>query len=355
MKSKLREHLLSLIFVSAIMITALIMVNHAKRNVDRGNASRIGGYVDIPGIELGDPFQKTLLREALNVYFPGRQEKNDSLMGDILQYRENRFRKNLESVESETLSFPRLIQILGMYLKFLLIYMVVMALTYYGVQTMGVWRFVRRKARGHESPDKTDFKAQSRRAIKTGAKGLAYLVLFSPSYVIAYSIRTEFSTDSLLFMIFLGVVSNGLLVTYANKFYNFLVTESRKGYIETARVKNLDNGYRQEGAGGIPWKAILKLRKRFDGHVFGHIFQNARYQYISTLKEQAAFLITGLIIIEMALNIHGHFSYDMLRQMLYKNYDIVIVFFLGIFYTVKLTEMLADWAHHREAMRYENR
>jgi len=58
-------------------------------------------------------------------------------------------------------------------------------------------------------------------------------VLFSPAYVIAYAIRTEFNTDTIIFMALLGVVSNGLLVTYANKFYAFLVAESRKGYVET--------------------------------------------------------------------------------------------------------------------------
>ena len=55
------------------------------------------------------------------------------------------------------------------------------------------------------------------------------------------------------------------------------------------------------------------------------------------------FLITGLIIIEMALNIHGYLNYKMLRQMLYKNYDVVIVIILSIFYTVKITEMLTDF------------
>jgi hypothetical protein len=183
---------------------------------------------------------------------------------------------------------------------------------------------------------------------------IAHLVLFSPAYVIAYSIRTEFSTDTLPFMILLGVVSNGLLVTYANKFYTFLVAESRKGYVETALAKNLHGSYDRHAPDGISLRAILRPGKRFGGHVFEHIFRNARYQYLATIKEQASFLITGLIIIEMALNIHGHLSYEMLRQMLYRNYAIVIAIVLGIFYAVKLTEIVTDWLVHRESLRYAN-
>ena len=155
-------------------------------------------------------------------------------------------------------------------------------------------------------------------------------------------------------MVLLGIVSNGLLIMYTNKFYAFLVAESRKGYVETAIVKNLKNSYQTHTSDGISNNEIFRLVKRFDGHVFGHIFKNARFQYLSTIKEQASFLITGLIIIEMALNIHGHLNYEMLRQILYKNYDIVIVIVLGIFYTVKLTEIMTDYIKHKESLKYEN-
>ena len=55
----------------------------------------------------------------------------------------------------------------------------------------------------------------------------------------------------------------------------------------------------------------------------------------------------------MALNIHGHLSYEMLRQLLYKNYSIVAVIILMIFYTVKGTEVVADWLVWRENKRLE--
>jgi hypothetical protein len=141
---------------------------------------------------------------------------------------------------------------------------------------------------------------------------------------------------------------------YTNKFYSFLVTESRKGYVQTAVVKNLNNSYNPGKKTGISYLSIFAFHKHFSGNVFQHIFINARYQYLQTIKEQASFLISGLIIIEMALNIHGHFTYELLKQILYKNYDIVIVIILGIFYIVKLTEIFADWISNKETVKYEN-
>ena len=56
----------------------------------------------------------------------------------------------------------------------------------------------------------------------------------------------------------------------------------------------------------------------------------------------------------MALNLHGYLSYEMLRQLLYKNYDIVIVIILAIFITVKATEIFVDFLIEREMQKYEN-
>jgi len=187
---------------------------------------------------------------------------------------------------------------------------------------MAVWRFCRSKRPAFFG----DSSACTKAAVyaKNALLGIASVVLFCPAYVIAYSIRTEINTDTMVFLIILCVISNGLLMVYANKFFTFLVTESRKGYVETALVKNLYNSYLPHGADGISYGSMLKPFKLFQGHVFGHIFKNARYQYLATVKEQASFLITGLIITEMALNIHGYLNYEMLRQMLYGNYDIVL-------------------------------
>jgi len=155
-------------------------------------------------------------------------------------------------------------------------------------------------------------------------------------------------------MVLLGVISNAVLITYANKFFTFLVSESRKGYVETAITKNLFNSYSKGGKDGISLKKIFSLKKHFPRHVFDHIYKNAHFQYLSTIKEQATFLITGLIIIEMALNIQNHLCYELLQNILYANYAIVALIVLAIYYLVKVTEMVVDYLLIHQTRKFSN-
>jgi hypothetical protein len=296
----------------------------------------------------------------------------DSLIWQLEQYQTESILADKE-IGKRSLNQSSFKAILGMYAKFVFAYLVTILFTYYAVQTLATIRFIRYKQ------NRESYLAEFYRLIKniqtkktwkyylqrfTGAlflllkallKGLLSLLLFAPAYVIAYSFRTRFDTDTLFFMILLGVVSNGLLITYAQKFFTFLVSESRKGYVETARVKNLDQSYKLNVKGGLFYRWFFRFHKYFPNHVFGHIYNNARYQYLSTIKEQASFLITGLIIIEMALNIQGHLCYEMLQNILYKNYAFVLIILLGIFYLVKFTEIGVDYIIHRNSLKYENR
>ena len=358
MKAKLTEHILSIIIVSFIMLTALAVIKKNSNKAAREELIQINQFINIEFIDFSNPFHKALLKDVMNIFYPGQYDKNNNIVKTIIQYKEKEFNESiLKSHVKEALSAVKFLQIVWMYLKFLLVYILAMLLTYYGVQTFGVLRFIRKKQRSSSNKNKQPKKIGQLllKPVTYLAVGIVHFIFFSPAYVLAYTIRTEFNTDTTFFMVLLGVISNGLLIMYTNKFYTFLVFESRKGYVETAIVKNLKNSYLTNTADGISYKEIFRPVKRFDGHVFGHIFMNARYQYLSTIKEQASFLITGLIIIEMALNIHGHLNYEMLRQILYKNYDIVIVIVLGIFYTVKLTEIFTDFIMHKESLKYENK
>jgi hypothetical protein len=290
----------------------------------------------------------------MNFLYPGQYYKNGAIVSSLADAQEKAFHDKLQnSSVKEHLSGEKWFQISGMYVKFILVYVIVMLLTYYGVQTLGVWRFCRKK--NHATLTQRSFIQVLLKWIKKAGLGIASFVFFCPAYVIAYSLRTELNTDTIFFLILLCVISNGLLMVYSNKFYAFLVAESRKGYVETAQAKNLKNSYAHNSLDGISYKALLRPFKRFEGHVFGHIFHNARRQYLSTIKEQASFLITGMIITEMALNLHGFLSYELLRQMLYGNADIVIVMVLGIFYLVKATEIFTDYLVFKEEKKYSNR
>lgn len=347
-KSKLIEHGLSLFFVSVFLLFLLFLFSSNYKTKDQSKNGDIQQLLTLEFVDLNSPFHRALLKDAINIFYPGQYDKNNAKIDLFFSVKEKELRDKLQTSHlQEKLSGEKILQLLAMYAKFILIYLIVMILTYYGVQTLAIWRFCRKNA------PLRPLKLSDR--IQTLALGIASFILFCPAYVIAYSIRTELNTDTALFMTLLCVISNGLLMVYANKFFNFLVSESRKGYVETALVKNLNSSYSPDTADGISYRSILSIRKHFTDHVFNHIYKNARFQYFSTLKEQASFLITGMIITEMALNIHGHLSYEMLRQLLYKNYDIVLVIILGIFYVVKMTEIFTDYSVYKESLKYENK
>lgn len=354
MKNRFYEHLLGLVFVTLALIGVLWAVNASAGARERSRHTGTDQFGDLSFVNFNSRFELALLRDAIHMYFPGRADRNDSLYNAVVRQKRRELTDRLQSTSvKESLSWQRVRGILGMYVRFLLIYCLVMALTYYGVQTLAVLRFIyhRRIA----AAPALSVRRKARRWLFSIFSGAGVFLLFCPAYVIAYSIRTEFNTDTAVFLILLGVVSNGVLITYANKFHAFLTAEARKGYVATAAVKNLNAGYRFHSADGVSLSSILSPVKKFKGHVFEHVFRNARFQYLSTIKEQASFLITGLVIIEMALNIHGYLNYEMLRQLLYKNYSIVVLIMLLIFYTVKATEVFADYLVHRENRKYENK
>lgn len=366
MKNIFSEHIPSILFVS-LVLTALFLWLRPGREGNLPVPEQIQSYLEQDFIDFDKPFQRALLHDMLRIYEPEKEAAHDSLLKAIDSYRQ----KQLHGYVSRHGQRAGLGNLLRMYLKFALIYILLMALIYYGVQTFAVYRFARYR-QGASLFDELVGAIKNKPLLINGKNrlrflgyilktllkmlfsALVYLMLFSPAYVLAYSIKSDFNTNSDIFILLLGLFSNGLLVTYTNKFFIFLKTESRKGYVQTARVKNLDNDYTIKKGRVLSLASLLAFRKSFAGHVFEHIFMNARRQYISAIKEQATFLVSGLIIIEMALNIHGRFSYELLRQLLYKNYDSVIIIVAGIFYLIKLTEIFADYLLEKEEKKIAN-
>jgi hypothetical protein len=332
--------------------------------------STFAPYLKMTFIDFGNPLHVALFKETLDTFYPQHPEKNDSLLQAIQAFREEEFTNPAYKTgeEERGLTTARLSRLGLMYLQLIAVYVIVMVLTYFGAKSLAIYRFVKMK-QGRSSyiaemvENLRHPGGRRRPAMYIGAlplfakaliKGGVYSILFAPAYVIAYSFKTRVDTDTYFFMIVLGVVSNGLLINYANKFYTFLVAESRKGYVETARVKNLSSSYSWGGADGIAYLAVLRPGIMLPTHVFRHIYLNGHHQYIPTLKEHASFLITGLIIIEMALNIQGHLGYELLQNILYKQFDVVIAIIAGIYLIVKATEIVVDVWQYRVARRYEN-
>lgn len=361
----LSEHFLSIILVSLLFIGLILNLKSDNSAERQSHTERLQPFLNLDFIDYDDPLHKAMLLEALNDFYPDQAAANRQLISDIEQFRRQRLLAGADRSQKDSLNAQKLASLAGMYFSFIMVYLIVMLLTYYGVQTLATYRFVKFQQRRnsylgllwqHLSGDrKIDLPYLGRTLLlfaKASLKGVLYFILFSPAYVIAYSFKTRFDTDTVFFMVLLGVISNGLLITYAQKFYTFLMAENRRGYVDTARVKNLNSSYRHSG--GITLRQILAIRKSFPGHIFQHIYMNARHQYINTIKEQASFLITGLVIIEMALNVQGHLCYELLQNLLFKQFDVALTIILGIFLVIKATDIFTDLWQNREQRRYAN-
>ena len=369
MHRKLLEHLLGVVVVAVVFAVLVVRLQADDAVRHRAADPAVDEALNLSFLEFGDPLDRALFREALDAFYPADSARHRELVEKILESRRERFTDEWYKAGAERRGITRekLMRILEMYAQFILVYLVVMAVTVYAAETLGVYRFVRLKQGrrsalaelGHLMKNRGD--APGRKLLRAARlialailKAMLSMVLFSPAYVIAYSFKTRFDTDSLPFMIALGILSNGLLASYTHKFFTFLIAESRKGYVETAVVKNLRTSYAPSAHEGITLAEILRPRKAFPGHVFHHIFLNARHQFVPTFKEHASFVISGLVIIEMALNIQGHLNYEMLKNILSKQYDVVLVIVFAIFLLVKATEVVVDVMVEREHRRLQN-
>jgi hypothetical protein len=374
MGKKLAEHIGSILIVGLIFGGLAVLFQTREAEAQRSRSAVAAPYLSLQFVDFGNPLDRALFKETLDTFWPDSGRANQAVLEAIDAYREALFTDpSLKSGGDEGgLSWLTLWRLAGMYAGFFVVFTVVLLLTLYAAQGLAIFRFVRLK-QGRESslrelwtyllgPAQHDVRSRPLRVVgrvagllgAALAKGLAYLILFSPAYVIGYALKTRLETNSIPFMILLGLLSNGLLITYTNKFFTLMVSEARKGYVETALAKGLSGQWVWSQPGGIRIGAVLRVHKKFPSHILDHIFLNAQYQYLPTLKEQGSFLITGLIIGEMALNIQGHMGYELLQQLLYRRYDVALLIIFGIFLMVKATEILVDWQWWRESLRYEN-
>ena len=371
LRSKLTAHAVGIAFM-AILFAIFIAAIGGRREDLRESDWGIERYLDIRDFDFGNPVDRALFRETLERFYPGQSGRSDSLIRAIDDLRQRRFSDPRYKVGSDRqgLTWEIVGKLLPMYLQFLAVYVLVLVIIYLAAQRIALYRFVKMKQYRESDLEQAYQCAKAvhswrdaksvRSALPTIVvfiakaliQGALVVLLFSPAYVIAYSLKTSVDTSSLLFMIFLGIVSNGVLIHTANRLFGLLVSESRKGYVQTAIVKNLHSSYEWNTPDGISLRFLLGLRQSFKAHVFHHIYLNARFQFIPALKEHAAFLITGLVIIEMALNIQGQLCYELLQQILYRQYDVVAMVVLGIFFAVKATEIVIDIWHDRQKRQY---
>ena len=85
MKQKLVEHILGIIFVSVVLIFALQVLNRGKEKAEQDALAHISQFVDCDFIDFHEPFHRALLRDVMNIYHPGRYDRNKKLVEGFLE------------------------------------------------------------------------------------------------------------------------------------------------------------------------------------------------------------------------------------------------------------------------------
>jgi len=374
MKEKLLNHIYSIFFVFIPVAAFIFYYSGSYRNFEESLPAELEPFLSAEFFNPDDPSHRQLLAEFINYYYSDKQQWGERVVSKLESFRQEEFLKNRDAAKfvRGKLTTAMVSQIFGLFSKFLFIFFVVMILLLYFSINGGLLKFILAQ---RSKPEPVTFKksisiiygqlkqnkyltAEQGRllfsAVKSFGRVLLYVLLFSPAYVIAYSFKNDFSNNSTMMMILLGFLTNGLLINYVNKFYGFLMAENKKNYVLLLRVKNLNCEYNFDFTEFRTIKYLFSFNKKFSDHILGAIYKNALFQYFHSIKELAAFTVSGLIIIEMALNIQGHLSYEMLKYVLNRNYDTVFFIVMLIFILIKLIEISVDYYYERLYARYSN-
>jgi hypothetical protein len=360
------EHLSAVGVVGAILFVVGVLASAPAAGGLTPEDNRIEALANAPGIDWSRPLHKEIFRDTYRFLNDVPEQSIDSMLARIEEARLVLLTDPSRKLggERRRFSWAVVAEILPMYVMFVGVLAAVLLCTYLAARAMAIWKFVLheqgRSSAIREYLSYVEAKGfwQSLNRLELPVKALVHgigsIVLFAPAYVIAYSLRTSLDTENLLFLAVLAIVSNGVLVHSANRMYTLLVAERRKGYVQTALVKGVSGNFEWSRPGGLSRAVLFTPVRKGEGHVFKEIFRNAHLQFIPSLKEHVSFIVTGLVIIEMALNIKGHLCYILLQHILFRQYDIAIAIVFLIFVSVKAAELCLDVWHFRELRRYSN-
>lgn len=260
MKRVVAEHTAGFVLVTLIGLLLLSLI-HSYRDASQTETIRIiAPYLSLDSIDLTDPLQRALFKETLQAFHSDNPHRIDSITAALDSYSVRLLAHPGWNSGRETgLTETRIPRLVWMYFQFVLIVVVVSILTYGGARTAAIYKYIKEKD-GTDSPVKGMINVLSTWKSGNPPSGavrmffgflgrgclriIASFVFFSPAYVLAYAFKTEIDTSGVLFMIVLAVVSNGVLINLSGSIHTFLTHESRKGYVETAKVKGLDSVYR---------------------------------------------------------------------------------------------------------------
>src|SRR5437867_653927 len=142
MKSRLMEHTLSILLVSFAFVGLVSVIQQKEASRLAARMASIEPYLRLDSIDFGNPLHAALFRETLNIFRPGSPAKNDSLLQALLNFRQEQFTNKAYKTggEERGLTGTRLLKLGNMYLQFMLIYVIVMILSYHASQSLAIFR-----------------------------------------------------------------------------------------------------------------------------------------------------------------------------------------------------------------------
>jgi hypothetical protein len=75
MRNKLIEHISGMIFVTVLLLVLMSVLHTANIHKENHDGLRVKEFLDVPVLNTDDRFQRALLKDVMNVFYPDQYEK----------------------------------------------------------------------------------------------------------------------------------------------------------------------------------------------------------------------------------------------------------------------------------------
>ena len=148
-RKKLLDHAASILFVMLIFLVLMAAGLDREKNDREKKHELIEMMTKLRNVDFNNPMQKSFFRETLDIYFPSEKVRNDSVMQSIEAYRTEQFTNKVYKTGGMPtgLSWQGIVNVSGMYLNFIFVYIIVLLVSYYATQTFALYSFIQYKQR----------------------------------------------------------------------------------------------------------------------------------------------------------------------------------------------------------------
>ena len=144
MRKKIAEHIGSIIFIGLVFVVIFTIWGPTRNSSPYTHLKEIKELNDLRFLDLSNPEDRVMLHEALDFIEPDRIQEHDSLLSEIKSYMNELLRAEPgSSGASRGLTMKKTGSLLLMLAQFGWVYVLVLLLTTYSVETFAAYRFIR--------------------------------------------------------------------------------------------------------------------------------------------------------------------------------------------------------------------